>query len=177
MNPALLKEVVSHVMSQFGVIPSEYVDHQKTDSLLAPAYLLGERMHFESEGTQYAKKTWGCQMSIFKSEVKVMLGECTLNEEFPEFAMVVSSKDAPTYGLYLCYNEVSNHPLDSEPDLCVSTNGKEWMNCTTFLQATFLAAMEQVRELHVPWAKLADHKDLYNSLLSFTNHHHSQLGE
>lgn len=178
MNLSLLKEIVSHVMANFGIIPSEFVNHKKTDSLLSPKYLLDERMYFESEGEQFTGKTWGCQISVAASEVRVMLGECTLNKEFPEFAMVIASKDAPVYGLYLCYNEMSIHPGDSEPHLAVSTNaGKDWMNCTTFIQATFLAAMEQVRDLKLPWVKVGEHKDLYQALLSFTNYHHAQHGD
>jgi len=171
MNYALLKEVVSHVMANFGVIPSDFVDHKNTDSLMGPTYLLPEKIVFEEEGKPYTGMVWGCQFSMAQTEVKVILGECTTDPKFSEFAMVIQSKNTPAYGLYLCYNELSNHPLDSEPDLSVSLNGKDWMDCTTFLQATFLAAMEQVRDLQAPWNKCSDYKELHKMLLSFMNYH------
>jgi hypothetical protein len=177
MNYALLKEIVSHVMAHFGVIPSDFVDHKKTDSLMSPGYLLPEKIHFESEGEKYQGKVWGCQVSIAQVELKVLLGECTLNKEFPEFAMVIQSKDAPTYGLYLCYNEMSSAPQDSQPDLAVTLNGKDWMDCSTYLQGCFLAATEQVRDLMLPWNKCGEYKDLHKSLLSFMNFHHGKFGD
>lgn len=175
MNYFLLKEIVSHVMAHFGIIPSNFVDLNKTDSLMSPAYLLDDRIFFEIDGKPYQGKVWGCQLSVGQAQVKVLLGDCaddSRHNGFHDWTMVIQSKDAPIYGLYLSHN-LSADPLDSEPDLCVSTNGKEWMNCSTFLQATFLAAMEQVRDLKLPWSKLGDHKDLYHALLSFTNHHQS----
>jgi hypothetical protein len=177
MNQALLKEIVSHVMAHFGVIPSAFVDHKRTNSLMDPSYLVSEKIVFEEEGQQYQGKIWGCQLSVSQTEVKVLLGECTTDPEFPEFALVLQSKDAPAYGLYLCYNEVSNHPEDSEPDLSVSLNGKDWMDCNTFLQATFLAATEQVRELLLPWKKCVEYKEMHAALLSFMNYHAGKIGE
>lgn len=177
MNHFLLKEIVSHVMANFGVIPSIFVDHEKTNSLMDPAYLISEKILFEEEGRQYQGKIWGCQLSVAQTEVKVLLGECTTNLEFPQFALVLQSKDAPVYGLYLCYNDLSNHPLDSEPDLSVSLNNKDWMDCNTFLQATFLAATEQVRELQLPWKKCIEYKEMHKALLSFMNYHDGKIGD
>lgn len=177
MNHALLKEIVSHVMAHFRVIPSSLVDRQRTDSLLAPIYLLPEKIVFEEGGEQYLGKTWGCQITLSFLDVKVMLGECTTNPQFPEFALVVQPKDNPIYGLYLCFNEISPHPQDSEPDLCVSVNkGTDWMECSTYLQGTFLAATEQLRETTFPWVKCTDYQPLYRALLSFMSFHDARFG-
>lgn len=176
MNHALLKEIVSHVMAHFRIIPSSLIDRQRTDSLLSPTYLLPEKIVFEEEGESYYGKTWGCQISMSFIDVKVMLGECTTNSEFPEFALVIQPKDAPVYGLYLCFNELSTEPLDSQPDLCVSINGKEWMECNAYLQGTFLAATEQLRETKFPWTKCTNYQDLYKVLLSFMSFHDSRFG-
>jgi len=171
MNIVLLKEIVSHIMAHFGVIPSDFVNLKKSDSLLSPTYLLNEKIFFESDGENYTGKVWGCQMSVAQTQIKVLLGECTTDPEFPEWAMIVQPKDNPIYGLYLCHNTQSDYAPTSQPDLSVSLDGKEWMNCSTFLQATFLAAMEQVRDLQMPWIKCVEYADLYKAMLSFLNHH------
>ena len=47
MNHFLLKEIVTHVMAHFGVIPSIFVDHKRTKSLMDPTYLVPEKIIFE----------------------------------------------------------------------------------------------------------------------------------
>ena len=64
MNQALLKEIVAHIYAQFAIIPSDYINLQKTGSLLDPTYLLNDKITFESEGIPYYGKVWGCQMSM-----------------------------------------------------------------------------------------------------------------
>ena len=105
-------------------------------------------------------------------EIKIILGDLTLDKEFPEFAMIVSPKDAPMYGLYLMYNTLSSEASDSHPMLAVSPDaGKGWLQCNVGLQATFLAAMEQARDLHAIWEKCTDHKIEYAALISFIKFH------
>jgi len=174
MNSLLLREIVSHVMSNFAIIPSDTVG-LKTKSLLDEEYILPEKFRFKSDGVSYEGRVWGCQLSFLQNDVKVLLTECA-SDEFPEFAMAIKSKDAPTYGMYFRHIE-SDDPLDSDPMLAVSIDGKEWLNCTTFLQATFLAAMEQIRELMVPWQKCNEYKDLYSSLISFVKYRDQFIGQ
>jgi hypothetical protein len=178
MNKALLKEIVAHIYAHFAIIPSDFVNLDKTQSLMAPYYLLNDKISFEVEGNSYQGKIWGCQMSIGQKEIKVLLGDCTLDKEFPEFVMIVQPKDAPTYGLYLMYNEMSSQPGDSQPMIAVSPDGgKGWMQCNTHLQATFLAAMEQARELRMPWEKCDEHRSLYQAMVSFLKFHLEIYGE
>ena len=178
MNKALLKEIVSHIYAHFAVIPSDFVNLERTGSLMSPNYLLNERIIFESEGESYQGKTWGCQMAIGQQEIKILLGDCTLDKEYPEFVMIVQPRDAPIYGLYLIHNEMSFQPGDSHPMLAVSPNtGKGWMECNTHLQATFLAAMEQARDLKMPWERCIDYKPLYQAMLSFLKFHLETYGE
>jgi hypothetical protein len=178
MNKALLKEIVSHVYANFAVIPSDFVNLNKTLSLMEPKYLLKEKITFEAEGTPYYGKMWGCQMAVSQMEIKVLLGNCTLDKEFPEYSMIVQPKNAPTYGLYLVYNELSSAPGDSQPMIAVSPDdGKGWMECNTGLQATFLAAMEQARDLRMTWKNCSNYDHLYHAMISFLKFHVEIYGE
>jgi|SRR5208283_2800769 hypothetical protein len=175
MNKTLLKEIISHVLANFVVIPSDFIDPKLTGSLLDRAYILPEKFCFEADDITYENEVWGCQLSALQNEVKVLATKVIAPCE-TEFVMVVQSKDAPVYGLNLCYNAEAGAEVN-DFTLAVSLDGKDWMECATFLQATFLAAMEQVKDLGSMWQKCSEYKSLYDSLISFVKYHDSQLGE
>jgi hypothetical protein len=178
MNKALLKEIVSHVYANFAVIPSNFVNLNKTSSLMEPKYLLKEKLTFEVDNSSHYGQMWGCQMAVSQMEIKVLLGNCTLDKEFPECSMIIQPKNAPTYGLYLIYNESFLESEDSQPMIAVSPDdGKGWIECNTGLQATFLAAMEQARDLHMTWKICSDYDNLYRAMISFLKFHLEIYGE
>src|SRR5258708_31122088 len=138
MNLSLLKEIVFHVYAHFAIFTSDFVNLKTTDSLMNPQFLLKEKISFEVEKTIYQGQIWGCQITVGPQEIKILLGDCTLDKEFPEFAMIIQPKNAPSYGLYLIYNTLSSSPKDSQPMIAVSPDeGKGWMQCNAGLQATF----------------------------------------
>jgi hypothetical protein len=68
---------------------------------------------------------------------------------------------------------VNNPEINSEALIACSLDGKAWMECQTYLQATFLAGMEQVRDVGMNWSKCLDYKVHYESLLTFIKFHHT----
>ena len=77
------------------------------------------------------------------------------------------------YGLYLVNSDlVSPNPL-----IAVSMNGKDWLECNTYLQATFLAAMESIKGLGLSWSKADPYKEQLVSLLSFIKFHNHIYGD
>jgi hypothetical protein len=176
MNKILLKEIVAHIYANFALIPSDFVNLNQTASLMGPDYILQEKITFEEEKISYSGTLSGCQMSLSLNELKVLAADCTTDKEFPEYAMIVQPKDAPTYGLYLIQND-SSEPEYHQPMLAVSINqGKDWMQLNTGLQATFLAAMEQARDLHMIWKKIENYKPQYQALISFLKFHADTYG-
>ena len=170
MNQTLLKEIVAHVFATFAVIPSDFVNSQSTQSLMSVEYLLNERVSFEVDGAVINNKVWGCQMEVITNQLKVLLADCCTDQTTPEFAMIVQPKDMPMYGLYLIGSNAEDlvDPADNFTMLATSLNqGQDWMPLNTGLQATFLAGMEQTRELNIGWQKIQDHKATYQAALSF----------
>lgn len=92
MNYALLKEIIKHIYAHFAIVPSDFVNLKNTDLLMNPIYLLPEKIIFEIENTEYQGKVWGCQLSAAQNEVKVLLGDCTYDDNFHEFTMIVQAK-------------------------------------------------------------------------------------
>lgn len=167
MNKVLLEEIVRHVFSNFAVIPSHYVNLDKSKSLARQEYLLQDKLSFELDNQVIRRNIWGCQISADPQEFKVLLGDCSQEKGVLEFAMIAQLKGAPFYGLYLALGEL----IQPEPMLACSLNGKDWMECNTYLQATFLAGMEQVRDLGLSWNKCANYTEQHEALLSFIRYH------
>lgn len=156
MNDDLKNQIIKHIFANFGVIESKYIDLQNSKSLLDNDFLLKEKIKFEIS----ENKIWGCQFSITPQSIKVLLGDCSLSDEQKEYCLIIQLEGAPIYGLYL---SIYNESLFA----CSLKDSNEWMICNTYLQATFLAGMEQVKDAGLSLNKCENYQDLYKSLLSF----------
>jgi hypothetical protein len=168
MNKILREEIVKHVFSNFAILPSRFVNLDKSKSLASKEFLLHDKIPFtEEDGTITKNRVWGCQISAELQEIKILLGECTQDKDYPEYALLLSMKNSPSYGVYI----VTGNEIDSEALIAVSMNGKDWLECRTYLQATFLAGMEQIRDVGLSWDKCSNYKDQLETLLSFIKFH------
>lgn len=174
MNKQLMETIVRHIFASFAVVPSAFINLDKTKSLMNKEFLLPDSLPFESDDPGQVKKNrvWGCQLAADQQDIKILLGDCSEDSGTQEYALLVQLKDAPIYGVYLVASE-----LFSEPMIAVTMNGKEWMECNTYFQATFLAGMEQIKQFGFAWNKCSDYKDQLDMLLSFINFHHTVYGD
>lgn len=174
MNAHLRKEIVKHVFANLGIISSDFVSRKLSKSLMDDEFLLRTTLIFEDEnGGAIRNKVWGCQISADVQEIKILLGACSEYKDIAEFAVIVQLKNAPAYGVYL----VCNDKVDSEALISCTINQKDWMECGTYLQATFLAGMEQIRDIGLSWNKCTDYESQYQLMLSFIKYHRSVYGD
>jgi hypothetical protein len=175
MNEKLTEEIAYHVLANLGVLPSNFVDLNQTRFFLDKQFLLPDKTSFQSEdGEILQKNIYGCQISVTdKKEFKMLLADCSQEKIIPEFALIIQLKDAPVFGVYLIYNKLVEDPPQAEAMIAVNTEGKYWIPCNIYLQATFLAGMEQLRDMSFGWSKCKDYKELYIQLLSFIKFHDS----
>lgn len=175
MNRELMENIVRHIFSNFAIIPSTFINLKKSKSLMDKEFLLPEHIPFEIENSNSKwNRVWGCQIATDQQEIKILLGDCSEEKHIPEYALLVQLKDTPIYSMYLVN---SNFPdVSSDAMLAVTMNGKEWMECNTFLQATFLAGMEQIKDYGLAWVKCTNYKTQFDALLSFINYHHGIYG-
>lgn len=167
MNTDLREVIVRHILSSFAVIPSSFVNLDKTRTLKHKDFLLQETISFTDEqGSLIKNKIWGCQFTIEGKEMRILLGDCSQDNSLPEYALLVSMKESPSYGVYLI-----DEPQSRDSLIGCSLDNKNWMECQTYLQATFLAGMEQMKDVNVQYTKCTDYKDQYRSLLSFIKFH------
>lgn len=171
MNKLLLEQIVKHILANLLVIPSNFIDPNKSNSLLSKEFLLDKTISFElGDGTILNNKVWGCQMLAEDRELKLILTNCKYNKDIiTEFFLIVQLKNAPAYGLYF-ENE------NGDALLACNIQNSGWMNCNTYLQATFLAGMEQLKENNLHWNKCKNYDEQYKLLLSFIEYHDS-LGD
>jgi hypothetical protein len=173
MNNKLTEQIILHILSNLGVLPATFIDQEATQSLFDKQFLLSEKLSFEVEdGEVLRKNIYGCQISVTDSkEFKMLLADCTQDNDLPEYCLLVQLKESPTFGIYLLFNQLVSDPPDPEAMIAVSADQKHWMPCSPYLQATFLAGMEQIRDLGFGWNKCSEYQDQYQQLLSFIKFH------
>lgn len=169
MNNSLSQEIIKHILSNLLIISSDFINPLNYKSLLDNYFLLNEKLSFTLDNNKSIKNNiWGCQFNFLQEKVKILLGECSQDNEIIEYSVIISVPNSPTYGLYL----VLDH-IDSKPLIACAVDGKNWMTCNTFLQATFLAGMEQIKDIFPNSSKIDSYEDQYKLLLSLIRYHNS----
>jgi len=171
MNYDLMRKIIQHIMANLIIMPSDIVNSDKSKSLISNDLLLKNKLNFEEDGIKFQNNIWGCQISAEQQEIKILVGDCAQDKKMPEYCLIVQLKDAPAYGLYLMFTEVFDESMNPEPMIAVSINNKDWMECSTYLQATFLAGMEQIKDLGLSWNKCSNYSENYELMLSFIKFH------
>jgi hypothetical protein len=167
MNTKLTQQIVHHIFSGLGVAPNSLVKNSKFESIKSKKYLLSEKLIFSDENGQEIKNNiWGTQLFVENNNLKILVGDCTTTSDVLEFAAVIHLEENPTYGIYLNYGDDESYPLIS-----VSLDGINWMNCNTYLQATFLAAMENIKNIPFNWRSIDQYKKEHDSLLSYIKYY------
>lgn len=171
MNIQLTESIIKHILSNFLIIPSNNINSVKTNSLLSKNYLLNEKIKSDNEdNTITTNDVYGCQLSIKDKEIKILASNCSIDKNIPEFCLIMQLKDAPIYGIYLVYNEFDKN-ISSDPLIACSLDGKSWMPCSTYLQATFLAGMEELKESGLSWSLCSNYEKNFQDMVSFLQYY------
>ena len=177
MNPKLTEQIAYHVLANLGVLSSTFVNQDVTRSVIDKQFLLSEKLTFETEeGDTTYKNVYGCQIQVGGKDLKLLLADCGQDKTFPELCLLTQLKDAPAFGLFLVYNLSDVQPFDPEAMIAVNVDAKHWIPCSIYLQATYLAGMEQLRDLGFGWTKCTGYQVQYAQLLSFIKFHNNFYG-
>jgi hypothetical protein len=174
MNKILSKEIVKHIFANFGIIPSNFINQDNLISLINKEYVLNDTISFEDEyGALLKRKIWGCQLSSNAQQLKVLVTDLSQDSYIKEYCMLIQLKDSPAYGLYYSYN--INEVLEDDSFMAFSMDNQKWIECETYLQATFLAGMQQIKDIGFAWNKCSDYKDQYKSMINFIKYHSAYI--
>lgn len=177
MNKVLLNEIIKHIFSGFYIFSE---DNNKFKSLRSKDFLLKEKVSFQDEsGKEITNNVWGIELSIQGADLKILLSDCSITkskEGLLEYCMLLKLKDNPAYGLYFTKSQ-SGDSSENYPLIAVSSDSSNWMTCNTYLQATLLAAMENVKDYAYSWNTCKDYKTHYDLMLSFIKYYNNYYGE
>jgi hypothetical protein len=173
MNKQLTSQIINHIFSNLLIINASDFNINKFKSIKSTEHLLPETISFagDSADEETINKIWGIQLSIDGQKLKMLLANCSVDPNILEYALLIKMQDTPAYGVYGSYNKDYNNFVIEDPLIAVCMDNQNWMQCNTYLQATFLAAMENIKDLPYTLEKCQDYKAEYNSLLSFIKYY------
>ncbi len=169
MNKKLTQEIVSHIYSELAVLESDFIDSKTFKSIKSNEFLLDKSIILEVDGKDTKAPIWGIELKIDNSYLKVLLSDISADNDVHEYVCLVNLVGAPSYGLYGNYSH-NNEKVNNDFLISVSEDGSYWIPCSTYLQATFLAGIEQAKETGFTWYKCKDISKQYEMLLSFIKH-------
>ena len=163
----LTEQIIKHIFFSFGILQSEDFNVKSFQSLLHNEFLLNKTIKFEVENNNTIENNlWGCQLDIEGQQLKIIVGDTSREKDIKEYCLIVHLEKYPIYGIYL-----STDINDPQALIGYSINGSNWNNCSIYLQATFLAALEKIKD-YILIPKACNHfDDEYKAMLSFITFH------
>lgn len=166
---SLTDAIAEHILYYLGATNPFFAGNSITNE----KFLTKHQIEFvDDQGITEQANIWSCETTINHSKFRMMCARFTCNhtkDEDEDIAVVIKLPDCPTYGL------MSTHSQGKSFDSFIACEIKEktWVGTTTYIQATFLAGMEQLKELSVAYTKCESTEDLFTSLKEFINYRNS----
>jgi hypothetical protein len=171
MNIDLTYQIAHHILSGLMVLQSDFVNQINCRALTDQQYLLPEKISFNDGDRIIDNNVYGCQMTFGGKEFKMILADCSSNKDNKEYCLFSQLNGSPPYCIY--FNEKDK----LETLIAVNSTKKFWMPCTIFIQATFLAGMENIKDVAYGWSKCAKYAEEYKQLKSFIDYHNSYCSD
>ncbi len=147
----LTNAIVEHIFTNLG-----FMD-KRPHSLLAEPLKTDEYIAVQEEEQEVRYPVYACETHITQTKI-VMAGVVFDDNISPDMAVVVNIEDCPTYGCYLSQDEGL---------IAFTIKDNTWMDANTFLSATFLAGMENLRDVVHPYTQCKDTKAIHQALTTF----------
>jgi hypothetical protein len=162
----LTQEIVKHVFTKLGVANNDL--HMAYQSIIDTSFILEEPFCLiNDENEEINNSMWSCKIDIESKSFRLLLADCSsLGEE--EYALIISLEGSPEYGIYFSI---------TDPTACyiACLLNEFWTPANVYMQASFLAGMEQIKDLSLPWVRNEKTKDLYDKLVKFIGYHEEAL--
>ncbi len=146
-NQALTNEIVKHVFADLGVFADRRV------SICNDAFLSDKAIVISDGNSQQTFQIWGCEATIGSQRLSMI---ATKMDTYNEAVLLVMMEKCPLYGAFLA----------DDCDIGVMVKD-HWAPANTFIQASFLAGMEQLRDLGTPFQKANDIRELVKHMKTY----------
>lgn len=148
MNFALTKEIVNHILSNFGIIDLGFVDKTKTKSLFSKDLLIKKYDN---------NLLYGCTIELQHDKKLNIIGADIDFDGCQEFALLLLSSDNIGYGIYSSFDDES----------VIGIYLKDWGLADTYSQAMLLLLSEEVRQFGFNYSKLEINDQISNVFDNF----------
>lgn len=163
MSQELTDAIVKHILFNLGATTEVF----ERNSITNTRFLTDHQIEFDDEqGITEPAYIWACETTINHSKFRMMcvIFDCQHTKDADkEVAVLVKLPDCPTYGI-MASN--SSGYID-EAFIACEIKDKMWVKTTSYIQATFLAGMEQLKELSAAYEKCEKTDDLFLLLKEF----------
>lgn len=168
----LVNHILEYIYNNFGIC-NDFV----STSIVSEKYLLTKKIKFEGvDGNEWSAKMYGAEIVIDKLRFRILCGDFSSEEK--EYALIVKLDNCPSYGCYLIYNsDLSEISGPQAGLLAFSIKENEWLASNVYIQATFLAGMEQLRDVSASWQSLSNYQDMIENMKSYVRHYDSIYGD
>jgi hypothetical protein len=162
----LLNAIVTHIFHNL-----KFLDIESKQSICNNNFLSNQTINFEDE--DLVAKIYGVQSLIQSQKFKIAAAN-VYGSDSPDglFAFAVQMQDCPTYGCSGFYTDYKKpYDIIEESYLAYQIpNSDNWLMSTPFLQGTFLAGMEQLKEMNISFNKMDNNDELFDVLKKFVIH-------
>jgi len=156
MNKTLTNQIVKHILTNLGILDSRPV------SLISDEFLTDLQIEYENiEDKQTIANVWATE--ALANNIKIQLAATKFEMDNDEFAVIIEIENCPTYG---CYFENEN---DINSLIAFSLKGNAWIPADIYTQATFLAGMEQLKDLTASFSLCKNPQLIYDKIIGFVN--------
>lgn len=145
-NTVLTNEIVRHVFANLGV------SEARKGSVIHEIFQSNKTLSFTDDAGKHTVPVYGCQVKI--GDAKFEIVSVKLSDK--EAAFVSRLENCPTYGAYL-----------GEECLVGVAAKDRWLEGSMFIQASFLAGMEQLREIGSVFTKIKNVDEMFGQLKTF----------
>lgn len=169
----LTDQILAHIYHSLGIGALTNI------SILSDAFLIPRKISFNIDGEEKIANLWGAQITIDNLNFRILCGD--FSSEIKEFALVIKLDNCPTYGCYLSFCEMNDNHFTNPSDgmILFSFKDNHWLISNTYVQATFLAGMEQLKDVGAAWQSLVKYDDLIDNIKTLVEYHDNsfELGE
>lgn len=179
MNSELTNAILYHILLNLGL------NKTQKNTIFNDLFITNNDIEYVNEFDEMNKSSvYSCQMKVNNSSFQIICAKLSTDYKTSideDVYFVIKLEGCPTYGCYLSVNtdkmeDVNNQSFHDGFIACFIDN-KHWVPAPVFIQATFLAGMEQLRELSAPFTKVDSNEELFNNLKSFITYKESYMNE
>lgn len=159
----LKNAICEHILSDFGI-------NSNKNKIISDNYKSSAFIKFEDDGKVVKRNIYAIKSNVENRSIKVYIVDMSL--EVKEYSLIIEVDDLPIYGINYYRNFYQDNYSDIFSKIATSLDKKTWIECNTFLQATFLAGMENIKNLNVSWEKLditKNEEEILHSFIEYSN--------